>query len=119
MTAPPPVFAKAQAELAPLIKANGLVQVRTECHEQAFGSAFAEYRGAGVALRLVWDGKEAMLFAEVLVDGRWNDVETLEQGRPPAVDRDHSDRRIARILQAATTVLSRVASARPSLRPDP
>jgi hypothetical protein len=101
------VFARVQVQLAGLIEANGLVQVRAEYHEAAFGSAFAEYRGAAGALRLVWDGKDAMLFAELLVDGRWIDVETLAAGRAPSVDHDQSDERIARIAKAVTAALSR------------
>ena len=107
MGAPPAVFTKAQAEFAALMKATGPVQVLTEYHETAFGSAFAEYRGAGGALRLVWDGKDAVLFAEVLVDGQWIDVESLVAGRVMPIDRDQSGDRIARILQAATAALSR------------
>lgn len=106
MDAPPAIFTQAQAEFAAIMKANGLVQIRTEYHAAAFGSAFAEYRGATGALRLVWDGKDAVLLAEVLVDGQWTDVESLVAGRAMPIDRDQSNDRIARILQAATAALS-------------
>jgi hypothetical protein len=101
MSSPPPVFAKAQVAFAEIAEAKGLAQVHDEYNEAAFGSAYTEHRGGASGLRLVWDGKDAMLFAEVLVAGRWEDVETIAAGRPLAVDHDQSDQRIARVLRAA------------------
>lgn len=105
MSEPPAIFTRAKAALAPLVSTSGLVEVRSEYHEATFGSAYAEYVGAGRTLRLVWDGREGALFAEILVDGRWKDVESATSAVPP-FDRDRSDERIARLLQAANEALS-------------
>jgi len=112
MGSPPPEFAKAQVAFAALAEANGLAQIHAEYNGAAFGSACTEYRGGASGLRLVWDGKDAMLFAEVLVAGRWIDVETLAAGHPLPVDHDRSDQRITRVLEAATAALSGRSSPR-------
>jgi hypothetical protein len=106
MGSPPQEFAKAQVAFAELAEANGLAQIHAEYNGAAFGSAYTEYRGGASGLRLVWDGKDAILVAEVLVAGRWVDVETLAAGHPLTVDHDRSDQRIARVLEAATVALS-------------
>jgi hypothetical protein len=107
MAAPPLVYVRARDELASRLHAVGLVRVCEEFHEEAFGSAFAEFRGERGALRLVWDGKDGVLVAYVLRGGRWIDVECLGPGKPPPIDRDRGDARIARVLAAALEALER------------
>jgi hypothetical protein len=74
--------------------------------EGAFGSAFAEFRGAKGLLRLVWDGKERALRAEIAREGDWIDVEQLAAGAetPLPIDREQTDARVERLLRAIQTV---------------
>jgi hypothetical protein len=106
--APPAVFLRAKARFAASLSSIGLTQVHEEFQPEAFGSAFAEYRGSRGALRLVWDGKDGALFAYVLLPGgQWTDVEYLQAGEAQPIDRDSSDQRIERVLEAALAALGR------------
>jgi hypothetical protein len=107
MGSPPPVFTKAQVAFAELARASGLAPTRTELADAPFGSSCIEFQGGARGVRLIWDGRDEMLFAETLVAGDWIDVETLLAGRAPPVDLDRGDRRIATVLEAATVALSR------------
>lgn len=107
----PEPFVRADQRLRPLLLDRGLRPVSVDYPDRARGSAFAEYAGGHLRLRLVWEGEARALWVESArqegaeVVSRWSDVEwTLAGGRQP-LEQDLSDARIERLAAAVLRYL--------------
>jgi len=100
---PPPLFDTARERLLSLVAGYGFRPARVEYEQD---SAFAEYWGRGLRLRLVWEGREQALWVDVApeaggeVVGRWRDVEWEVAGQKLPLDQDTTDARVERLLDA-------------------
>jgi hypothetical protein len=108
----PPFHQRAFAELRPTLEALGFSLAVEHFDHHAFGSVYVEYRRRSECIRLIWDGKENILFAQVSAAEKnvWTDVETLPGSAPMSFDRDLDDDRIERLRDA----IERIATIQPS-----
>jgi len=104
----PEFLAAALGYLEPVLAALGFRPTHQREEPKAFGSALVEYRRLGDRLRLVWDGKEEALWAEIAVEDSetWVDVEAQGAKRPPRIDRERSSNRLERLRQAIEAAVS-------------
>jgi hypothetical protein len=102
----PPFHQRAFAELRATLEGLGFLLAVEHFDHYAFGSVYVEYRGRGKRIRLVWDGKESVLLAEVspAQEDVWTDVETTPRSPPKPFDRDLDDERIERLRDAIERV---------------
>jgi hypothetical protein len=76
----------------PLLASFGFALATEHSDHESFGSSWAEYRRRGLRFRLVWDGKDGLLLAQVadqdgqLRTSEWQDLEQLVQGRIASAD---------------------------------
>ncbi|HEX9755940.1 MAG TPA: hypothetical protein VGA42_09555 [Gemmatimonadales bacterium] len=108
----PARFERARERLAPVLEAGGFRLVSLERDENASDSAFAEYFRRALRLRLVWEGRERVLWVEAArqegaqVVSRWHDVEWALAGERLPVNRDTSDARIDALVEAVRRFLA-------------
>lgn len=106
MWTPPPVFETAKGRLDEFLKDRGFAALPVVLSPGAFGSAHAEYRGKGGNIRLVWDGKESALWAEVGQDGNWQDLEAPVARSASSLNKDQGPDRAASLVGAAKALLA-------------
>ena len=99
-------FGRAVLRFGTALEPLGYRLVGQRYDEAAFGSAYAEYGRALPSVRLVWDGKDEALRADISTPegGGWVDVEAMASGRAPALERRRDDARLdtlAAAVQAA------------------
>lgn len=102
----PTFHQRAFAELRPTLEALGFSVAVEHFDHHAFGSVYVEYRRRGKWIRLVWDGKESVLLAQVspAQENVWSDVEGTPSGPSKPLDRDLDDDRIERLRDAIERV---------------
>ncbi len=109
-------FDRASDRLKPIVVAHGFRLASVERERGKQGHAFAEFYRREMRLRLVWEGRERVLWVEAArqsgsqVVSRWWDVEWSLAGEPLPLDRDTSDDRIARLADAVMLYLDRIDS---------
>lgn len=113
----PPVpsepFTRASLYLGPLFEAHGFRCIAREYAEGVEASAWAEYRHRNLAMRLVWEGEERVLWIEAAraADGaiisRWTDIEWAVAGERLPLDTALDDSRLERLAAALVAFLSR------------
>ena len=106
MWTPPHVFEAAKTSLDALLGRMGYAVLPVALAPEAFGSAHAEYRSSNRAVRLVWDGKESALWAEVDQDGHWLDVEALVSGGSLALCKEQGPERAAALVESVRALLA-------------
>jgi len=112
VTNPSEPFTRASIYLGPLFEEHGFRPVAREYDDAPEGSAMAEYLRGSLALRLVWEGTERVLWIEAArstggsIISRWTDIEWVVAGerRPP--DPDLDDARLGRLAAALTSYLA-------------
>ena len=84
----PPFHQRAFAELRPTLEGLGFSLAVEHFDHYAFGSVYVEYRRRGKWIRIIWDGKESALLAQVspAQENEWTDVETMPGSPPKALD---------------------------------
>lgn len=105
MWTPPAVFQVAKGQLDECLKNLGFTAMPPVLSPGAFGSAYAEYQGAGRSVRLVWDGKESALWVEALEDGHWRDVEALVAGGLPRLSTKQGPSRAVELVDAVKVLM--------------
>lgn len=96
-------FTRASLYLGPLFEAYGFRLVAREYGEGSEGTDMAEYLRGDVALRLVWEGTERVLWIESAratggtIISRWIDIEWLAAGERQPLDRSLDDARLERL----------------------
>lgn len=107
-------FGHAVLRLRPTLEALGYRLVRQQYDDAAFGSAYAEYGHATPAIRLVWDGRDEALWADLRTTdcNEWLDVESVVSGRPPVLDQHRDDARLDRLA----TAIEALVKGRPTTR---
>jgi len=60
----PAFFEHARTVLEPVLDRLGFSLAEEHYHQGSFGSAFAVYTRRGGELRLIWDGRDEILFAD-------------------------------------------------------
>jgi hypothetical protein len=110
-SSPPPnhFLTPATTRLGPLLERLGYRAVGVRYDEAAFGSALAEYSDERSRIRIIWDGRDSALSAELrpASASRWVDVESGLQGRPASLDPGRDDDRIERLARAIEIVARR------------
>jgi len=98
----PAFHQRAFAELRPTLEGLGFSLAVEHFDHHAFGSVYVEYRRRGKWIRLVWDGKESVLLAQVspAQENMWSDVEGTPGEPPKPFDRDLDGERIERLRDA-------------------
>jgi hypothetical protein len=93
---------RAFAELRPILEDLGFALAVEHFDHHAFGSVYVEYRRRGKWIRIIWDGKESALLAQVspAQENVWSDVEFTPGSPPKPFDRDLDDARIERLRDA-------------------
>lgn len=111
-TTPSAPFTRASIYLGPLFEAHGFRLVARDYDDEApEGSASAEYRLGEVALRLVWEGTERVLWIEAAraaggsIISRWVDIEWINAGERLELDRTVDDARLERLAAAVVEFL--------------
>lgn len=105
-------FTRASLFLGPLFEAHGFRCIAREYAEGEESSASAEYRQGALALRLVWEGEERVLWIEAAraADGaiisRWRDIEWQVAGERLPLDTALDDARLARLAAAVVAYLA-------------
>jgi hypothetical protein len=97
---------RAFADLRPTLEGLGFSLAVEHFDHHAFGSVYVEYRRRGKWIRLVWDGKESALLAQVspAQENAWNDVEGMPDSSPKPFDRALDEERIERLRDAIERV---------------
>ena len=95
----PPFHQRAFAELRPTLEALGFSLAVEHFDHHAFGSVYVEYRRRVKWIRIIWDGKENVLLAQVspAEENVWTDVEAMPDSAGLPFDRDLDDDRIERL----------------------
>ncbi|MGV3720168.1 MAG: hypothetical protein ACO1SX_04585 [Actinomycetota bacterium] len=105
----PEPFQNAQQALSPVLTTFGLTLYEEHYHARAFGGAVAVYGRRGLALRLIWDGKERALSIDYTTHdnpyGMWRDVEAAPDGGVPPFNTDVSEARVEQLVQVVTEFL--------------
>ncbi len=107
-------FDRASDRLRPIVSSPGFRLAFIERDGGKQGHAFAEFFRTELRLRLVWEGKEKVLWVEsarqagTQIVSRWIDVEWSVAGERLPLDRDVSDQRIERIASALDAYLNRI-----------
>jgi hypothetical protein len=93
---------RAFAELRPTLEDLGFSVAVEHFDHYAFGSVYVEYRRREKWIRIIWDGKECVLLAQVspAQENVWTDVESPPGSPPKPFDRDLDDARIERLRNA-------------------
>lgn len=108
----PDAFLRAREWIDPVLKAYGLRTFGVEQDDEPGGSAFAEYRRAGLRVRLVWEGREQALWVEharevdAQIVSRWTDVEWSVAGERLPLDTATDDARLDRLATAVARFLA-------------
>ena len=87
-------------------------------YHESFGSAVVEYVRRGLRFRIIWDGRDGILTAEVAeLSGhedanRWSDLVLLIHGHPASVDEARAPERISHLRELADRFLAGRRSSR-------
>jgi hypothetical protein len=104
-----PFFERARALLEPILSELGFVLAEEHYHQHAFGSAYAVYRRAETELRLVWDGKEGALAADVAISrnpSKYIDIESPNGAGKRIAGTEQTDARIERLAKVIRTAFA-------------
>jgi hypothetical protein len=111
VTHPSEPFTRASIYLGPLFEAHGFRAVAREYEDAPEGSAMAEYLRGSLALRLVWEGNERVLWLEAArstggsIISRWIDIEWVVAGERRPLDPALDDTRLERLAAAMVAYL--------------
>lgn len=111
MTNPSEPFTRASIYLGPLLEGWGFVPTAREYADEVEGRATAEYLRGNVALRLVWEAEERVLWLESArstggsIISRWIDIEWIVAGKRLDLDPATDDARLERLAKVLAAFL--------------
>ena len=105
-------IAEAKGVFDPFLARYGFRLAVEHYDHESFGSAYLEYARRGLRFRLVWDGRDSFLLAQVAeVDGdaqanEWVDLEVTVNGHVSAVPEAQRPGRVEHLRQVADEYLA-------------
>ena len=105
-------FVRAQERIDRVVRSHGFRLAAVSRPSNAGDHGFVEHVGPGLRLRLVWEGRERVLWVEsareesAQIISRWYDVEWSLAGQQLPLDSDTSEGRIERLAAALEQFLA-------------